>query len=82
MNASYRLKIIILGKNTGIIFTWSNTNHNNRKKIIVAIEYLAGWMAKKYRFVLTDTISTKNQLNTIFIGHDFNTIMDQPFIIH
>jgi len=91
LNALYRLRMIILGKNPGVVSTSSNTSDNNQEEFIVAktmkhindiidkqnneniddsdtdtnsddseksninemtedaVEYLAGWVANKYR---------------------------------
>jgi len=109
LNALYRLRMIILGKNPGVVSTSSNTNDKNQEEFMVAntfkqinfkltdneknedtetgtdtdtdtdtindnksinemtqdaIEYLAGWIAKKYRMKFPELGCTTTQLNT------------------
>ncbi|KAL4152818.1 hypothetical protein QTP88_000651 [Uroleucon formosanum] len=109
LNALYRLRMIILGKNPGVVSTSSNTYDKNQEEFMVAntfkqinfkltdneknedtetgtdtdtdtdtindnksinemtqdaIEYLAGWIAKKYRMKFPELGCTTTQLNT------------------
>lgn len=124
LNAIYRLRMIILGKNPGITSNHSNTTDDNKEEFMVAnavksvnlklgdehigedeiissdtdtasengsqlsnedknkvemdndaVEYLAGWVAKKHRFNIPGIGSTTTQVNKNNIkntlGHDY-----------